>query len=192
MGDNLEAGWLEDEIDTTDRESFRIDSDDLAEWAIKKVRDAREERDRLLTLVQNQQDELERKKQIIEQRYENDTDYLLYCLREYMGSVKVKTTKTQDTYQLLSGKLVRKKETLDYKVNSEELVAWLKANGKAELVKTAETPRWADIKKLLNGNPDTGITIVGDTGEIVAGVTAVRKPGKFDISFSKGETYEHL
>lgn len=163
-------------------EGFVIDSDEKAEWALEKIKAAREERDRLWDLVIAKQEELDRKKTEIEERYEQETSYLLFRLKDYMETVKVKSTKTQDTYQLLSGKLVRKKPSVDYIVNQEELLGWLQSNNMGEYIKTVVSPKWGEIKKLLTGNTETGFATT-EAGEVVDGVTAIEKQGSFEIKF---------
>jgi hypothetical protein len=101
-----------------------------------------------------------------------------------MNSVKCKSTKTQETYQLLSGKLVRKHAAIDYDVDSAKLAAWLQENGHTALVKTEVKPMWAEVKKLLNGDPTTGAVTLADTGELVEGITANQTAEKFSIKFN--------
>ena len=162
-------------------EAFAIENDSVAEWALGKIKEATEERDRLLSLVREKEDELAAKKTEIERKYDQDTGYLKICLQRYMGTVPCKVTKTQETYQLLSGKLIRKLPTTEYAVDKEKLLTWLKANKRDDLVKTEESPRWGDLKKLVTGDPNTGLVTIEDTGELVEGVEAKLSEPKFDI-----------
>ena len=97
---------------------FTIDSDKAAEWALKKVLAAKKERERLIALVVVEQEELDRQIEQIDKRYEQETSYLLMKLSEYFKTVEHKETKTQESYQLLSGKLVYKKPS--QKVEQDE------------------------------------------------------------------------
>ena len=173
-----------DEIN--EQERFTITDDSKAEWAIGKIRDAAEEHDRLMALVEEKEQQLKEKRTEIESRFERETSYLRHLLEEYMQTVKVKSTKTQDTYQLLSGKLVRKHPTVNYEVDSDKLLDWLEKNGKADMIKvTVSTkPAWAEIKKLLVGDTETGLAVIESTGECVDGVKAVETPGSFDIKLA--------
>ena len=162
---------------------FTITDDSAAEWALGKIKEAAEERDRLMALVEEKKAALDEQADKITVRYERDTNYLRYLLQQYMGSVKCKSTKTQDTYQLLTGKLVRKHATTSYEVDKDKLLGWLKENRRDDLIKVETSVRWADVKKLITGNPDTGLCVMGDTGEVLEGVTAVQTPEKFEIKF---------
>ena len=165
------------------KENFSIENDSTAEWAVEKIKEAAEERDRLLALISEKEEELARKKLAILERYENSTSFLLFKLREYMGTVKVKSTKTQDTYQLLSGKLVRKKPAVDYYVDKEKLLKWLDECNRADLIKVERTPIWVEIKKHLLCDTESGLVTMEDSGEVIEGVTAIEKPETFDIKF---------
>lgn len=163
---------------------FTIDNDEKAEWALGKIKEAQEEHDRLMQLVEAQQTALDDRRAQIDKALERDTEYLKHLLSLYMAGVKCKSTKTQDSYQLLSGKLVKKHAALDFSVDGAKLAAWLMENGREDLVKTEIKPMWAEIKKLLTGDPVTGAVTFADTGELVEGIEAKETPEKFSIKFN--------
>lgn len=163
-------------------EAFVIDSDAKAEWALEKIKLAQEERDRLLDLVKLKETEIAERKTKIEAAYESDTDYLKQLLAAYMQTVPTKNTKTQSTYKLLTGKLVMKKGGYEFERNEENLCEWLENNGYSNFVKTERKSAWGDLKKSLTVEED-GTICVTETGEVVNGVTASRKPDEFDIKF---------
>lgn len=164
-------------------DNFEITNDELAEWALGKIKEETEERDRLLALVDAKRQDLILQEQDIIDRCDKSTSFLRYKLQQYMGTVKCKSTKTQDSYQLLSGKLIRKKPSVDYKVDKDELVAWLMEHEYADLIKVDVYPMWGEVKKKLTGDPETGIVMISDTGEVVDGVSAALTEEKFDIKF---------
>ena len=162
---------------------FVIDDDSKAEWALGKIQAAEQERDRLLKLVNEKWEQLVAQQEKIENDYERDTSYLKYLLQQYMGTVTTKKTKTQETYQLLSGKLIRKHGTPDFKRDDGKLLQWLKDNGRVGLIKTKEEPAWAELKKHLVADPDSGMAMIDETGEVVDGITVTPGVDKFDIKF---------
>lgn len=101
-------------------------------------------------------------------------------LRAYFDLVPAKTTKTQKTYDLPSGKLVLKHQEPKYDTKDEELVPWLKAN-RPELVKIKESSDWANLKKELKVSPD-GTAMVTEDGEIVPGITVTQREDKFTVT----------
>ena len=164
-------------INEIETEEFVIDSDQKAEWALRKILEAKAERERLTYLVTLEVDTLKAKQNDIDKRYENDTGFLKAKLSEYMKTVNCKSTKTQSTYQLLSGKLVFKHPELKLK-ESDGLIDWCKQNA-PEYIKHTEEVAWGEIKKNLNITP--GGVVLADTGEIVEGVDIIEEPGKFDV-----------
>ena len=166
-----------------DEQCFVIDDDSKAEWALEKIKESTEERDRLLALVEEKKAALADQKQKILDKYESETSFLKFRLRDYMENVKVKSTKTQDTYQLLTGKLVRKHPSIDYKVDEGKLLAWLEDNNRSDLIKVERSPMWGELKKHLSGDVESGFVIMAESGEVIDGVVATEKPETFDIKF---------
>ena len=166
---------FEEETETSD---FAIETDEMAEWALKKVLAAKKEKERLSALIDTERETLNRKQEEIDKRYENDTSYLILKLNEYFQTVEHKETKTQESYQLLSGKLVFKKPAQKMEQNEEALLEWCKTNA-PEYVITKQSVAWGQIKKCMQIAGD--VVIYGATGEIVSGVEISETPGTFDV-----------
>lgn len=168
---------LEEEMRAEENE-FTIDSDEMAEWALKKVLAAKKEKERLTALIDAEREKLDRKQEDIDKRYENDTSYLLYKLSEYFKTVEHKETKTQESYQLLSGKLVFKKPTVKLEQDKNALLNWCKTNA-PEYVRTEQSVEWGQIKKCMR---IVGESVIYDTtGEVVQGVAITETAGTFDV-----------
>lgn len=154
------------------QDGFKIDSDSKAEWAVKRIKEAEREQNRLLALVDEERAELDiREKQIADQ-YENRTSHLKELLQSYVQRVyengDANETKTQIAYQLLSGKLVLKKPTTKIQQDDKALTEWCRTH-LPERVKTTYKADWAEIKK--NVKVVDGIAIYEPTGEVMSGVT---------------------
>lgn len=161
---------------------FKIDSDSKAEWAVKRIKEAEREQNRLLALVDEERSELDvREKEILE-NYAKKTDGLKALLEEYLraqyAKEEARETNTQITYQLLSGKLVYKKSGLELKQNADVLVNWCKEH-LPDAVKVTYTPKWAEIKK--NIKVVDGIPVYAPTGEVVDGVEEAYVASKFNV-----------
>lgn len=176
----LDKSMLQDDYTTPD--SFIIDDDAKADWAIRKIREEREEYERLADLGQQQKAEIDLRLEEAQKRCENRTAGLLVMLERYFDSVPHKTTKTQEKYQLLSGSLVRKRGTVKCNYDETALVNYLKVNY-PDFVAVKEKPAWAGFKKLLDIDPDTGVVTIAETGEIVDVIEAGRAEDTFDIKF---------
>lgn len=164
------------------QEQFAVDNDEKAEWALARIREATEEHDRVLTLYEGEKKRLEDYKEQADRRFESATAYLKGLLAAYLETVPTKKTKTTEKYQLLTGQLVKRYGGIEYKRDDQRLVAWLKDNGKADLIKVTESPAWADLKKTVA--VVDGSVIDTETGAVIDGVTAEQKPDSFDIAFA--------
>lgn len=161
------------------REQFEITDDSTAEWALKKIIEAKKERQRLLDLVDAEKQNLDIKKEQINKRYETDTGFLLSKLNTYLDTVDRKKTKTQETYQLLSGKLVRKFAKQKLVPDKEALLEWCKQNA-PEYVKHTEEAMWGEVKGKFS--IIDGAVICSDTGELVSCVGVEETPTTFDVT----------
>ena len=153
-------------------EGFVIDSDAKAEWAMGKIREAREDRDRWVNWYKDQI------KAITEQT-DFDTMNLERMLFEYFSTVPHKVTKTQENYKLPGGKLVLKLQNPEYKRDDEKVIEWAKkSEGFEKFVKVKEELDWAGLKAVTEA---FGTTIITEDGEIVPGVEVVEREPKFVV-----------
>lgn len=161
------------------RPRWRIADDGCADWALRKIAAERAELQRLKDLADEQIARIEEKVAAAERRCVNGTAFLTSKLQEYFGTVPHKATKTTETYRLLNGSLKLKLGRPTMKQNDEALLAFLKAAGYDDMIKTTEAPRWGEYKKRLEIQ---GTDVVDkETGEIVEGVAVVTPPDTFTV-----------
>ena len=164
------------------QDGFKIDSDSKAEWAVKRIKEAEREQNRLLALVDEERAELDVREKEILDNYARKTDGLKAMLEEYLraqyAKEEARETNTQITYQLLSGKLVYKKSGMELKQNADVLLNWCKEH-LPDAVKVTYTPKWAEIKK--NIKVVDGIPVYAPTGEVVDGVEEAYVASKFNV-----------
>jgi len=165
-------------------ETFTVDSDKKADWALRKIKAERDELQRLTELHDAEVADLDAKLDAAQKLCQSRTGYLLGLLETYFNTVETKKTKTMEQYKLLNGSLVRKLGGVDYERDDEALTDWLRNSpDKEDLLNIKITPRWGMVKRLVQGDPETGAVTFAETGEIVPGLTAVRKPDSFDVKF---------
>jgi phage host-nuclease inhibitor protein Gam len=152
-------------------EGFVIDSDRLAVWAIRKIKERRAERDEFISWYQ------QKIKEITEQT-DFDTMKLERMLSDYFATVKHRKTKTTEVYDLPEGKLVLKVQNPEFKRDDKTVIDWLKKNNMTNFVKTKEELAWSDLKgatDIFEGR------IVTEDGEIVPGIEVVEREPKFIV-----------
>jgi tellurite resistance-related uncharacterized protein len=165
--------------DLLDQQTWTITNDRTADWAAEKVLWEIAERDRLLKLADDRIAELQEQKKLIAEQVENRTQFFKGKLREYFEKVKPSNvTKTRVTYNLLTGKLVLKKQQPEYVRDEAMMVAWAKDNA-PQYVQTKESIAWGELKKAtaLVGE----MVVMAETGEAVAGVKAVAREDVFEV-----------
>jgi len=162
-------------------ETFVIDNDQKADWALKKIKAERTELERIKELAEAEIAELEQKIKDEQEASERRCSYLLAALELYFDSVEHKHTKTQESYKLLHGTLVRKAGGVDYLRDDDKLTGWMQEHDYDDMVTIKTSPQWGNFKRLLSADPETGVVTVAETGEVVDGLKAVQKPDTFDI-----------
>ena len=99
-------------------------------------------------------------------------------LEAYFDTLPHKKTKTQESYPLPSGKLVRKHQDTDYIRDDAEVLSWLHENNGQKYIKTKESLDWSGLKNTLS---ILGETVVDENGEIIPCIKAVERPDVFKI-----------
>lgn len=118
---------------------------------------------------------------MIDKQAQSDVDFfesmLIPYFAERMENGFTKSTKTQTTYKLPTGKLMLKKQNPVFDRNNAELLPWLKAN-LPEMVKVEESPNWAELKKSVKV---IGENVATKDGEIIPGVKVTEQEDKFEV-----------
>lgn len=171
--------FLDDSEDTEimEPQGFVIDSVGIANWAVCKIKEARNRRDMFNQAAEEKIEQMSKRIQENNARCDSETAFLLSALGEYIEKVPAKATKTQKTLILPDGKLKKKHPVKVLKPDEEKLLEYL--NDEEEYIKITKKPVWSEFKKLLKETD--GKVIRMDTGEIIEAVTIEEKPAMFDI-----------
>lgn len=164
-------------------ESFTITDDKLADWAVRKIKEEEAERDRLISIANDQIAELNLRISQLESQCNNKTSFLKSHLQQYFTTVPHKETKTQESYKLLSGSLVMKKSGIKIIHDDDKLLAYLEANDGADYIKTKKSIDWAEFKKNLTISD--GKIVDTELGTIIdPSICSIEDvPASFDIKF---------
>lgn len=160
-------------------ESFVIDDDEKANWAVKKIANtlekAAKKRSECKRWIEHYMQQVEK----INAKAETETANLKNMLFDYFSTVEPdKDLKTKREYTLPDGVLRMIKPTVEYSRDDKALTDWAKKNA-PDCVKVKESPDWTAIKK--DTTVDGGTVIYKPTGEIIEGVTVTERPGRFEV-----------
>ena len=155
-------------------ECFVIENDSQADWAVRKIAEHKAE-------IEKWDIHFGRQLEKIKATENASIDYLTRLLRDYFATVPHKTTKTEESYKLPSGKIYSKAQQPKYIRDEDEMTAWAKEN-RPELVKTtvSETTDWNTLKKATT-TLDDGSVVDALTGEVIPGVHAEMRPAEFKV-----------
>lgn len=173
--DNLDV-----DMDFEDKkEEWCIKNDLQADWCLDMIREYQNEYKRFKDVVEVKIAQLEGALEAEKRKAENEISFFKTKLAEYFETVPKQQAKTQESYKLPSGKLVKKYKQPQFKRNNAELVKWLEKNKMDNLVKLEKKANWAELKrkaKIVKGR-----VIYEDTGEVISGVKAIPRNPEFRV-----------
>ena len=161
-----------------ERNEWKITDDGAAEWALEKIKEAEQERDRLIDLAELKVCEIIERERKIREQCDSETAFLRGKLAEYFATVPHKSTKTTESYKLLTGTLKIKKGGAVMKPDEERLTEYLFQHF-PEYVKVVQKPAWGEYKKRLTIT-DAGVVDTA-TGEVVDCIAIEQKPDEFIV-----------
>ena len=160
-----------------EQEGWHISDDVTADWALDKIREEQVEVKRFEMVVNEKIAQLDAALQRKKEQSDRSVDFFTAKLKEYFDTVPHKTTKTQETYGLPSGKLVLKKQNPKFVMDDEQLTAWVEKNA-PECLKVRKSTDWAGLKKAIKVAGDKA---VDKNGEIVPGITVQERNPEFKV-----------
>lgn len=171
----------EENVLTEEEQRFVVDDDQKAEWCIRKIAETKKEMMDWIDFYVAQTDK-------VRDKCLRRIQFFEAMLEKYFSSVPHKVTKTQESYQLPSGKLVVKKQGPDYERDDALILAWMKANDEDRFVKVKESVDWSELKKKLDilqltagGEQVAEQVVFTETGEVVPGITVTERPDVFKV-----------
>lgn len=168
-------------ITTAQDTPFTVDNDQKAEWAAKKIREARQD-------TQKWTEYYERQLSAIRRANEDTEAYFSALLADYFDTVPHKATKTQESYSLPSCKLVLKAQQPEFNRDEAVLCDYLDKKNRDDLVRITRRADWAALKKTLKVMEDG--TCVDADGEVVEGVQAFSRQPEFKIEMKEDNDHE--
>ena len=168
-------------ITTAQDTPFVVDNDSKAEWAARKIREARKD-------TQKWTEYYERQLSAIRRANEDTEAYFAALLADYFETVPHKATKTQESYSLPSCKLVLKAQQPEFNRDEAVLCDYLDKKGRDDLVKITRRADWAALKKTLKVMEDG--TCVDADGEVVEGVQAFSRQPELKIEMKEDNENE--
>ena len=157
-------------------------TDVQADEMLEQVMDLRSEKGRFETIAAGKigiiQEDLLHKTE----KLDNQIQFMKDQLRAFFLTVDRKQTKTQESYSLLSGRLILKKSTQKIYHDDAKLLEWAEQNGQHYIdTKQVSKLNWTEFKKDLSIS--NGMIVNKVTQEVLEGIglTIEDVPESFDI-----------
>ena len=129
--------------------------------------------------VQRMKEWFDNQFQLTKNKAEAEKEIHMARLRVFFDGAPHNVTKTQETVDLPSGKLVLKDQDPDYDRDDEKVIKALKEKGLNKFVKVKESLDWAGLKK-IGSSLDGAFFVEG--GIQIPGIKVVDRERKFMIS----------
>lgn len=167
------------ETPEVEAEGFVIDSDQKAEWALRKICEHKSDAVRMAVVCDAEIKRYAQIKAEADEKCRRDCSYLESLLYGYFGTVPHKATKTQESYKLPSGALKLKLQQPTYERDDTALIAWLKEQKLEDMLKFEPSVKWKELKDKLTSSGEAAV--YAETGEIVPGVKIVERDPVFVV-----------
>ena len=183
----LESYEAPEDLDDTENQRFRIQDDNQADWALRKIARARQD---MKEAEETAAMEIEKINRWLDgQRDESlRTERFFTALLQEYYEPRFMTNPDKKTYKLPSGKVQRRTQQPLFDRDNEALLAWLKQRGMTDYVEVKETPKWGELKQQVQVVGEHVVIKDGPLkGEIVDGVEVVHRPPTFRVVTTEGD-----
>lgn len=183
----LESYEAPEDLADTENQRFRIQDDNQADWALRKIARARQD---MKEAEETAAMEIEKINRWLDgQRDESLRTELFFTvlLQEYYEP-RFMTNPDKKTYKLPSGKVQRRTQQPQFDRDNEALLAWLKQREMTDYIEVKETPKWGELKQQVQVVGEHVVIKDGPLkGEIIDGVEVVHRPPTFRVITTEGD-----
>lgn len=171
---------LEKETNTGDR--FVIDSEDKANWALRKIAEHEGHLNNANELAQKEIDKIENWFKQIKEQKQNQIEHLQSMLAEYAIKQREKDPKFK-SLKLPNGRFGFRKRPDKWNYDDEKLLESLKQSEMTDLIKVEEKVNKRDLRKVLE--VVNGKVLNPETGEFIDGVSIEEQGESFNVAVEK-------
>ena len=183
----LESYEAPEDLDDTENQRFRIQDDNQADWALRKIARARQD---MKEAEETAAMEIEKINRWLDgQRDESlRTERFFTALLQEYYEPRFMTNPDKKTYKLPSGKVQRRTQQPLFDRDNEALLAWLKQREMTDYIEVKESPKWGELKQQVQVVGEHVVIKDGPLkGEIIDGVEVVHRPPTFRVITSEGD-----
>jgi hypothetical protein len=166
-----------DEQEEVKSGQFTVDTEEKANWALRKLRKIEEQRAEDIALAEAEIEKINAWADQVHEKSDREMQFFQGLLMQY-AQKRRKVDPKFKSLKLPNGKIRFKKQQDKWEYDDEKLVASLKKAGKKELIRIKEEPKKTDIKKHYKAQ---GAKVIDpDTGEVLEGAMVEFRIDKFE------------
>ena len=187
-------GLAEDEDEQKQKEEFKIDDDEKANWALRKIRHKKQKIKEKEELAQKEIDKIQKEIDEIKDwlneeksKLQNDIENFKTMLFEYAASIKEEDPDFK-TKKLPFGKLQFRKQRPKWQYNDEKLFDSIKEAGYkgTSIIQTKEKLYKSELKAAISSSEcplelTDGKVVDTQTGQVIEGVEVQERGEKFKV-----------
>ncbi|QUH21455.1 host-nuclease inhibitor Gam family protein [Alkaliphilus sp. B6464] len=166
------------EVETVEREGYKIENKQSAEWALRKIKVLKEQIEETDQLAEAEIERIKAWQESENKKSKYDIARFEGLLLEYMVKEREKDPETK-SIKLPHGTVRFRKQPLEYVRDEENLIKWAKGSTRADLIKVKESFDWSTLKKDIT--VVAGNVVDKHTGEIIEHVKAIEREDKFEV-----------
>lgn len=167
-----------DEQEQVHDESFKVDTDEKANWALRKIKQFQEQQKENTALAEAEIEKIDEWLKSENEKLQGDIDYFTSLVAEYAIKKREDDPKFKSK-KLPNGRMGFRKQQPKFHYKDDLLVESLKKSGRTDLIRVKETPDKTAVKKNFIVQGDK--LIDPDTGEVIEGVTIEHREETFEV-----------
>lgn len=166
-----------EEQEQTESESFKVDTDEKANWALRKIKQFEDQKKANNKIATEEIEKIEAWNKAENEKAQQSIDYFQGLLAKYAMEKRKENPKFK-SQKLPNGRIRFKKKQPKWEYDDDAVVQSLKDAGMTDYIKVKESPSKADIKKAFE--VIDGQVIDADTGIILDGITVTEQEEEFE------------
>lgn len=167
-----------DQQEQVENEAFEIKDDQQANWALRKIKQYKEQQKENIALAEAEISKIEEWLQAANGEAQGSIDYFQGLLAKY-AMKKREEEPDFKSMKLPNGAIRFKKQQPKWKYDEKKLVESLKQAGHDELIRVKEEPNKTAVKKMFVVND--GKVIDPATGEVIEGAEVEEREDRFEV-----------
>ena len=167
-----------DESEEVESESFKVYDEQSANWALRKIKQMKDQIDNNNALAQAEIDKIEHWNNEVNKQAQESIDYFTSLLTSYALNKRAEDPKFK-SLKLPNGRIGFRKSQPKWVYDNDKVIETLEKANLTDFIRVKKEPAKTDIKKAFDVVGDKVIN--PDTGEVIEGITIEAQEDKFNV-----------